>query len=109
MTLQTLEEKGLFVMNQWKKRRKLRQEKFVREQNDLEFMQQLAQAKQNLQIARDNFNTTTDSELMEYYIYMIKAEETKLNYYLSLAKKESRKSLSGMVQRFQSMSDRGWV
>lgn len=93
MTLSTLEQKGLFMMNQWKDRRKTRREKEVQERGNREFLQQVAQTKQNLQNARDNFNFATDEAMMEYYIYMIKAEETKLNYYLSRAKNECRENV----------------
>lgn len=92
MTLTALEQKGTLVLNQWKNRRKNRQEQLLRERTNHEFIRQVAQAKQSLQIARDNFNFVTDESMMEYYIYMIKAEETKLNYYLSLAKKEKREN-----------------
>lgn len=92
MTLSTLEQKGLFMMNQWKDRRKTRQERMEQERGNREFLKQVAQTKQNLQNARDNFNFATDETMMEYYIYMIKAEETKLNYYLSRAKKECREN-----------------
>ncbi len=98
MTLQLLEEKRASVMNYWKNRQKARQDKLLKEQNYYEFMQQLTQAKQNLQIARSNFNATTDDLLMEYYIYMIKAEETKLNYYLALAKKEHLQFFGDIAQ-----------
>lgn len=98
MTLQALEQRGLSVIGQWKERRTQRQERLRQEENDTEFMRQLAQTKQKLQIARENFNTVTDSELTEYYIYKIKAEETRLNYYLSRAKKECRSHLGDVAR-----------
>ena len=53
-----------------------------------EFLDMISAAKEELRTARDNFNAITDETLLEYYIYEIKAAETKLNYYLNLAKKE---------------------
>ncbi len=101
MTLLSLEQKGLFVfMDQWKNRRKRKQQRFCKEQSDREFLRQVAEAKQNLQIARDNFNYVTNDSMLEYYIYLIKAEETKLNYYLSLAKQEQRENAECFAQIF---------
>ena len=108
MALLSLEQKGLFVlMEQWKNRRKIRQQRICKEQSDREFLRQVTQAKQNLQIARDNFNYVTNDSMLEYYIYMIKAEETKLNYYLALAKEEHRENAECFAQFFDYDTEKG--
>ncbi len=51
-------------------------------------IQELDRAKQDLCNARSNFNFATDPALVEYFIYEMKAAETKLNYFLCRAKQE---------------------
>ncbi len=51
-----------------------------------EFMQELIRARTDLQTARNNYNFAKEPALLEYYIYEIKAAETRLNYFLKLAK-----------------------
>ncbi len=63
-------------------------EKRAEQQRRAEFIRQIDDATQELQHAHNNFNFATDAALLEYYIYEIKAAETKLNYYLRRAKAE---------------------
>lgn len=109
MILQSLEEKGVSVLNGWKNRQKLREEERRKVQTDEEFFKQIAETKQNLQIARSNFNIASDESLVEYYIYRMKAEETKLNYYLALAKKEQRRASASLVQKNCTASGGGCI
>lgn len=53
-----------------------------------EFLEEINRARRDLQSARNNYNYAKESALLEYYIYEIKAAETRLNYYIKLAKKE---------------------
>jgi len=53
-----------------------------------EFLQELRLAQGDLEAARNNYNFAGDAGLLEYYIYEIKAAETRVNYYLKLARKE---------------------
>lgn len=109
MLLQSLEEKSVSMLNGWKNRQKLREEERMKAQTDEAFFKQIAETKQNLQIARSNFNTATDESLVEYYIYRMKAEETKLNYYLALAKKEQRRASASFVQKHCTASGGGCI
>lgn len=54
----------------------------------LEFLNEMEQARLDLEAARNNYNFAKEPALLEYYIYEIKAAETRLNYYVKLAKKE---------------------
>lgn len=63
-----------------------------------EFMQELTRARADLQTARNNYNFAKDPALLEYYIYEIKAAETRLNYFLKLAK-ENRFSNDGYLPK----------
>ncbi len=53
-----------------------------------DFFRELKEARQDLQAARSNYDFATEPALLEYYIYEIKAAETRLNYYMRLAKEE---------------------
>lgn len=99
MILRSFGTKGISVADYVRNKQKEREERFLREEREEEFLRQFAEAKQNLQIARSNFNSATDEKLVEYYIYRMKAEESKLNYYLALAKKEQRSASGSGVRR----------
>ncbi|MBQ2696564.1 MAG: DUF2508 family protein [Clostridia bacterium] len=66
--------------NQEEKQDRLRKE---------EFFAELSRARKDLQAAHTNYNFAQEPALLEYYIYEIKAAETRLNYYLKLAKKDN--------------------
>ncbi|MBQ4516361.1 MAG: DUF2508 family protein [Clostridia bacterium] len=87
-----LEQKGMEFIKWLKERKEERLKARIEESTNLEFLKQLSLAKQGLASARENFNFATDEAMTDYYIYMIKAEETKLNYFISLAKKENIKN-----------------
>ncbi|MBR5157313.1 MAG: DUF2508 family protein [Clostridia bacterium] len=93
MTLPSvLEQKGMEFINRLKEKKQERIKAKIEENTNAEFLKQLSLAKQSLLSARENFNFATDEAMTDYYIYMIKAEETKLNYFISLAKKENIKN-----------------
>ena len=58
------------------------------ESKKTEFLHELRLAQNDLETARNNYNFAQDTNLLDYYIYEIKAAETRVNYYLKLAKKE---------------------
>lgn len=100
MTLLSLKEKSEVILkrirSQLEKGRKDKQDKLEKE----EFMQELVRARADLSAARNNYNFAKEPALLEYYIYEIKAAETRLNYYLKLAKQNNLSNdgyLSGMV------------
>ena len=86
--LGALERKGLMLFSEWKAARREKKEKEMRDRKNFEYTERIAQAKNALKTVRENFDFVTDEAVKEYYIYMIKAEETKLNYFLSCAKKD---------------------
>lgn len=53
---------------------------------NLEILQMIAMAKENLSVARNNFNYATDDKLLEYRIFELKAAESRLSYFLKMAK-----------------------
>lgn len=80
----------------FEKDRKEKQDKLEKE----EFMQELLRARAELSAARNNYNFAKEPALLDYYIYEIKAAETRLNYYLKLAKQNEFSNdayLSGLV------------
>lgn len=81
-------------------------ETFQAEKQDMlrkeEFFKGLNMAREDLQIARANYNEADVPELLEYYIYAMKAAETRLNFYLQLAKKENLTNERFLLDRFCS-------
>ena len=77
--LASLERKGLMWLAEWKAARLAKKEKALRDRKNYEYTERIAQAKHALDLVRENFDFVTDEAVKEYYIYMIKAEETKLN------------------------------
>ncbi|MGN1059966.1 MAG: DUF2508 family protein [Clostridia bacterium] len=69
-------------------------------QRKTEFLRDIEQARTDLDAARHNYNFAREPALLEYYIYEIKAAETRLNYYLKLAKREglsNERYMSGLL------------
>ncbi len=60
-----------------------------RDERQREFLSEMEQARLDLEAARNNYNFAQEPALLEYYIYEIKAAETRLNYYVKLAKTEA--------------------
>ena len=55
------------------------------EENDLELIKSVIKSKLNLEVARKNYEYA-ESELIDYYAYQIKAEQSKLDYLLKKVK-----------------------
>lgn len=53
----------------------------------IELMQNIIETKEKLQNARKNFEYAEDG-MIDYYIYQIKANQSKLDYLIKLAKKK---------------------
>jgi len=68
--------------------RQNREQEANKKQRKVEFLTELEQARIDLETARRNYNFANESALLDYYIYEIKAAETRLNYYVCLAKQE---------------------
>lgn len=56
------------------------------EEREMELMQTIIQTKEKLKIARCNFEYAED-DLIDYYTYQIKANLSKLDYLIKIAKK----------------------
>lgn len=58
------------------------------EQMNMELIQSILLAKKDLELANKNYEYA-EGELIDYYLYQIKAIQAKLNYLLGKAKKKS--------------------
>jgi len=58
------------------------------EENDLELIKSVIKSKLNLEVARKNYEYA-ESELIDYYAYQIKAEQSKLDYLLKKVKNKA--------------------
>lgn len=56
-------------------------------EREIELMQNIIETKEKLQNARKNFEYAED-DMIDYYIYQIKANQSKLDYLIKLAKKK---------------------
>lgn len=56
-------------------------------EREIELMQNIIETKEKLQNARKNFEYAEDG-MIDYYIYQIKANQSKLDYLIRLAKKK---------------------
>ena len=56
-------------------------------EREIELMQHIIETKEKLQNARKNFEYAEDG-MIDYYIYQIKANQSKLDYLIKLAKKK---------------------
>ncbi len=54
-------------------------------QKDIEILSSIEDTKRNLEQANKNFEFA-DGELIDYYVYKIKANQSKLDYLIKLAK-----------------------
>ena len=56
-------------------------------EREIELMQNIIETQEKLQNARKNFEYAEDG-MIDYYIYQIKANQSKLDYLIKLAKKK---------------------
>lgn len=56
-------------------------------EREIELMQNIIETKEKLQNARKNFEYAEDG-MIDYYIYQIKANQSKLDYLIKIAKKK---------------------
>lgn len=55
-------------------------------EKEIELMQTIIETKERLKIARSNFEYAED-DLIDYYTYQIKANQSKLDYLIKIAKR----------------------
>ena len=69
-------------------------EKMIKGKNDkekeLELMRSIIETKELLKVARCNFEYAED-ELIDYYVYQIKAHQSRLDYLIKIAKSKKIK------------------
>lgn len=70
---------------QYIKETKIREK--TEKEKELELITSIIRTKRELEDARHNFEFA-DGELIDYYLYFIKANQAKLNYLLKRAKKQ---------------------
>lgn len=56
-------------------------------EKEIELMQTIIETKEKLKMARSNFEYAED-DLIDYYIYQIKAHQSKLDYLIKIAKRK---------------------
>lgn len=74
-----------------------RTEKEIPVYNKSKFVDDVRNAKNEWLAACNNYNFVMENEMLEYYIYNIKASQIKYEYYLKLAKSMENKDLSQNV------------
>ncbi len=89
------------------KKTKDSQEEQKDKQRKEEFLAEISRARMELQSARANYNFAQEPALLDYYIYEIKAAETRLNYYIKLAKRERLSNDDFLYQATHSPIRRG--
>ena len=55
-------------------------------QKEEELIRNIVMAKRDLEFARRNFEYAKSNDLVDYYIYQIKANQAKIDYLIKLAK-----------------------
>lgn len=89
LSLEGINQKGRNLLKRFRLLQEDSQAKKLDELRREEFLRELRSAQGDLEAARNNYNFAGDTGLLEYYIYEIKAAETRVNYFLKLAKKEN--------------------
>ena len=89
MSFEEMSKQGSAVIGWFRSRLEKMQEEKQDKQKREEFFSELSRARRDLQAAHTNYNFAQEPALLEYYIYEIKAAETRLNYYLKQAKKDN--------------------
>lgn len=56
-------------------------------EKEIELMRTIVETKEKLKIARSNFEYAED-EMIDYYVYQIKAHQAKLDYLIKIAKRK---------------------
>ncbi len=72
-----------------------------------EFMSDFQKACFDLETARNNYNYAKEPALLEYYIYEIKAAETRVNYFLKLAKQDKFTNAGFFQGMFERNREKG--
>ena len=60
----------------------------LKDKNDYDLLKAIIKAKQELDLANKNFENA-ENELIDYYVYQIKANKAKLDYLIKCVKKKN--------------------
>ncbi len=77
------------IMDKYMEKVNFKKEQKEREDISGELLSLISEAKENLNAARNNFNFASDDSLLEYRIYELKAAESRLGYFLKMAKEKN--------------------
>lgn len=89
MTLENMKSMGAKFLDKVVGSIKEKRQEEAREASGEELLSLIAEAKENVMIARNNFNFATDDKLLECRIFELKAAESRLGYFLKMAKEEN--------------------
>ena len=62
----------------------------LKDKNDYDLLKAIIKAKQELDLANKNFESA-ENEMIDYYVYQIKANKAKLDYLIKCVKKKNMK------------------
>lgn len=88
MTIQNINEKGMDLIRKYRETTESRQRAKEQANRKAMFLSALYKAKADVSLKRNHFNHATDNKLLDCCIYELKAAESRLNYYMALAKRE---------------------
>lgn len=88
MMLENITQKGIGIIKKYRKTLEKKQKEKQYAQKKAFFLSALNHAKEDVLLKRNNFENVTDEKLLDCCIIELTAAETRLNYYLSLAKNE---------------------
>ena len=88
MLLQSINEKSLGVVKKYKEKIEKKQHLKEEAKKKAYFFNALCAAKEDVILKKNHFENVTEDKLLECCILELTAAESRLNYYLSMAKKE---------------------
>ncbi len=89
MILQSINEKSLGIVKKCREHLEKKQLSKVETKKKAYFLWALEEAKRDVALKRNHFENATEDKLLECCIIELTAAEARLNYYLSLAKREN--------------------
>ena len=89
MILQNINEKSMGVIRKYREKIEKKHTEREEAQKKAHFLTLLKQAKNDVILKRNHFENATEDKLLDCCILELTAAESRLNYYLSLARKEN--------------------
>lgn len=104
MTIEKIKTMGMNFWDMFSEKIRLKKEELQKTDDKEELLALISEAKENVMIARNNFNFATDDKLLEYRIFELKAAESRLGYFIKIAKE---KNLTNAAFEFKTSEERG--